>query len=90
MKFRISKQANKFLQRIPVKHAAQITAKIKLLLYQPDLAQFVELKGYKSYRRTKSGEYRIIYKIEREVLFVTLIGKRNDDEVYKRINRFLR
>jgi len=36
------------------------------------------------------GEYRIIYYVDGEVLRVPLIGKRNDDEVYKRLQRLSR
>ncbi|MHC1790907.1 type II toxin-antitoxin system RelE family toxin [Solidesulfovibrio sp.] len=36
------------------------------------------------YRRTDVGEYRIIYRVEGDVLLVPLIGKRNDGDVYKR------
>ena len=50
----------------------------------------VELKGYAPWRRAKSVEYRIIYKIDGDILCVALVGKHNDDEVYHLIERFLR
>jgi mRNA interferase RelE/StbE len=37
--------------------------------------------------RTDSGEYRIIYRVEEDELHVALIGKRNDDEVYRLLRR---
>lgn len=90
MRLKLSRQAEKFLQRIPAKHAAQIVTKINIMLREPDLMQTVELKGHEPYCRIKSGEYRVIFKIEVDLLFITLIGKRNDDEIYKRIKRFLK
>jgi len=46
--------------------------------------------SYAPWRRVKSGEYRIIYRIDGNDLHVDIIGKRNDDEVYRLIKRFLR
>ncbi|MBT4876174.1 MAG: type II toxin-antitoxin system RelE/ParE family toxin, partial [Desulfobacula sp.] len=45
-----------------------------------------ELKGY-PYRGTDIGEYRIIYRLEENVLKIVLVGKRNDSEVYKKMTR---
>lgn len=89
LKLRFSKQSDKFLKRVPAKHAKQISLRIQQLQQNEDLLAGSELKGYAPYRRYKSGEYRIIFKIRDETLFVTLIAKRNDDDVYKRIKRFL-
>jgi len=36
------------------------------------------------------GEYRIIYRISSETIFITLVGKRNDDDVYRRMRRLVR
>jgi mRNA interferase RelE/StbE len=45
-----------------------------------------ELKG-QPYRRTDIGEYRIIYRVEENVLKIALVGKRNDSAVYKKLAR---
>ena len=44
------------------------------------------MKGY-DIHRVDSGEYRIIYKVIGETLYVPLVGRRNDDDVYKRLKR---
>ena len=43
-----------------------------------------ELKGH-PYRGTDIGEYRIIYRVEKDVLKIALVGKRNDSAVYKKL-----
>ena len=45
-----------------------------------------ELKGH-PYRGTDIGEYRIIYRVEEDVLKIALVGKRNDSAVYKKFVR---
>ena len=87
---KLSKRADKALGKIPVKQAKQIAARIKQLADDPKALPTVELKGYAPWRRAKSGEYRIIYKIDGDILCVALVGKRNDDEIYRLIERFLR
>ena len=85
MKLIISKNSRKFLEKIPEKHAIQITRKIDRLLEYP--LDSILLAGHDSIRRAKAGEYRIIFVIESDSLNILSIGKRNDGEVYKRINR---
>ena len=87
---KLSKRADKALGKIPAKQAKQIAARIKQLADDPETLPTVELKGYAPWRRAKSGEYRIIYKIDGDILRVALVGKRNDDEIYRLIERFLR
>ncbi|MFZ1640485.1 MAG: hypothetical protein WAV07_03415 [Candidatus Contendobacter sp.] len=37
------------------------------------------------YQPADSGESRLIYRVEGDVLKLTLVGKRNDAEVYQRL-----
>jgi len=90
LKINFSKQAEKFLLAVPAKHGRQIAGKISILISDPDALQSIELRGYAPWRRVKSGEYRIIYRIDGNDLNIDIIGKRNDDEVYRLIKRFLR
>jgi mRNA interferase RelE/StbE len=87
---KLSKRADKALGKIPAKQAKQIAVRVKQLADDPEALPTVELKGYAPWRRAKSGEYRIIYKIDGDILRVALVGKRNDDEIYRLIERFLR
>jgi mRNA interferase RelE/StbE len=82
----ISRRAAKFLEGLDAKQARQIARKITALLSDPRPADARPLKGY-AYLRADLGEYRIIYRIEDDRLVVALIGKRNDDEIYRQLRR---
>lgn len=87
LKFRLSKQALRFLKKIPLKHARQIVEKIEKLANDPNSVPGEQLEGYPSLKRFKSGEYRCIYRFEEGtlVLLVLRIGKRNAGEVYENL-----
>jgi mRNA interferase RelE/StbE len=84
-----SRQCDKFLQTLTAKHFKQIDEKLNKLIKSPISAGCILLKGKnpKKYYRAACGEYRIIYRFDEAVLFVHLIGKRNDSEVYKDFDR---
>ena len=86
LKLNLSRQAAKFIKKLPPKQAKQIARKIVELRNNPYPHDSISLKGY-PYRRTDIGEYRIIYYIEANILEILIIGKRNDDEVYKKLKR---
>lgn len=80
----ISRQALKFLEKAQPKHAKQIARKLFELQQNPFPNDSIQLKGqYSKLHRTDIGEYRVIYFVKENILFVTIIGKRNDGEVYK-------
>lgn len=84
LKLLISKDAQKFLDSLPPKQFRQIVKKVFALMEDPRQHDTKELKGY-PYLRNDVGEYRIIYDLENDSLRLILVGKRNDDEVYKRL-----
>ncbi len=45
-----------------------------------------KLVGY-PYHRVDCGEYRIIYIVVGDTVEIKIAGKRNDDEVYKKLKR---
>jgi mRNA interferase RelE/StbE len=84
----LSDDAIKFIQKMQPKHARQVLLKIIALCRNPNPPDSIALKGSpESYRRADSGEYRIIYRVDGDSLEIHLIGKRNDDEVYRRFGR---
>ncbi|MDO8683362.1 MAG: type II toxin-antitoxin system mRNA interferase toxin, RelE/StbE family [Armatimonadota bacterium] len=88
LRLRLSKDADNFLTTRQRKHLRQIAAKIQTLRSDPAPPDAKALKGSgKGFIRSDIGEYRIIYRVEDDTLFVAIIGKRNDDEVYRRLGR---
>jgi len=80
-----------FLKNLQPKIVSQIARKILGLGVTPFPPDASALTGYPDLFRVDSGEYRIIYEFDKETDTVTilLVGKRNDDEVYKKLNRLL-
>ena len=84
----LSKQAAKFLEKAHPKHAKQIARKLFDLQENPFPHDSIQLKGqYSKFHRADIGEYRIIYFMEQQTIFIVIIGKRNDGEVYKLLIR---
>jgi len=73
------------------KIAAQIAKKVLALNVDPLPNDSKQLIGYPGYYRVDSGEYRIVYNFnpDEDLVEVILVGKRNDDEVYKKLERLL-
>jgi len=80
----LSRAAVRFLDTLPPKQYRQVTRKIIMLMADPRLADAERLKGY-DYSRVTVGDYRIIFDVRDGVVRVVAIGKRNDDEVYRRL-----
>ena len=80
-----------FLKGLQPKIAAQIAKKVLALNIDPLPSDSKELAGYAGYYRIDSGEYRIVYcfDADADLVVVILVGKRNDDEVYKQLKRLL-
>jgi mRNA interferase RelE/StbE len=80
-----------FLNGLQPKIAAQISKKVLSLNLDPFPADSKKLKGYDKYYRVDSGEYRIVYTYNSaaDVIEIILVGKRNDDEIYKKLERLL-
>jgi mRNA interferase RelE/StbE len=81
----ISRDAKKFLDTLPPKQFRQVVQKVFALLVDPRPHDTKELKGY-PFLRTDIGEYRIIYDVQgNETVRLILVGKRNDEEVYRKL-----
>jgi len=77
-----------FLKGLPAKQAAQISRKVLELGKNPNPADSEKLIGH-PYFRADTGEYRIIYEYLEEIdtINIILVGKRNDDEIYRILKR---
>jgi mRNA interferase RelE/StbE len=81
----LSKASIRFLETLPPKQYRQVARRLIMLMADPRPADAERLKGYACSRVT-AGEYRIIFDVRDGLLRVLAIGKRNDDEVYRRLS----
>lgn len=87
LSIKFSKLASKFFKRLPPKQKRQVSLKVLSLKDDPLPADSKSLKGYPGYFATNIGEYRIIYTVLEPEIKIEIIGKRNDDEVYRKFKR---
>ena len=82
-----SNDAEKFVKKLLPKHQRQVAFKIIQLSEESNQVNDSQhLKGSR-YKRVDAGEYRIIYEVNDKTLFILLIGKRNDNDIYKKLAR---
>lgn len=82
-KLDLAKEALDFWDSLDAKQYRQVGRKVLSLLLNAHPHDCKTLRGAPGYFRVSCGEYRIIYCLEDDFLKIALIGKRNDDEVYK-------
>ena len=88
-KLALSKNVVNFLSELQAKQFKQVMGKILSLLAEPTPPDSQHLKGFNDLRRTDMGEFRIVYRFDENTVVVSLVGKRNDDEIYKRLHNLL-
>lgn len=85
----LSKQAQKFLKKLPAKQARQIAGAVMSLKTDPQPQDSKQLRGVLLWR-IDTGEYRAVYDFDKKQVTVYIIGKRNDDAVYRLLQRKLK
>lgn len=86
-KLDITRDARKFITELQAKQFRQVGIKMLSLLENAQPPDARPLVGNNNYWRTDVGEFRIVYEFDETTVYVIVIGKRNDDEVYKRLDR---
>ena len=79
----LTKAAAKDLAAVPKKTLQQIDKTIQALADNPRPHGSIKLKDTDDLYRIRKGEFRIIYKIEDEVLIVTVVRVGNRRDVYR-------
>ncbi len=69
----LKKSAIKELRRLPKKDATRVSTLIEELSDNPRPSGCKKLKGYSNLWRVRSGNYRIIYSVEDEILIVEIL-----------------
>ncbi len=77
----------KELKSLAPKHCKQVALAILGLLQNAMPDDSVALAGHEPYRRIDVGESRVIYRFDSDTVYVPVVGKRNDDEIYKLLRR---
>jgi len=82
----LAKAILKDLDELPAKQYRQVVSAILDLLNElcPHYSQALEGTPY---RRLAVGEYRVVYRGDEESVQVLVVGKRNDDDVYRQLKR---
>jgi len=86
-KLDITKSAGKFISKLQAKQYRQVVSTILKLRENPVPHDSKQLIGSPEYRRADIGEYRIIYRVDADIVKIAVVGKRNDSEVYKKFDR---
>jgi len=86
-KLQIDRGVTKQLEGLPPKHCRQVTLAILRLLENATPHDSAALAGQPPLRRITVGEYRVIYRFDADTVYMSLVGKRNDDEVYRILKR---
>jgi len=80
----ISESAEKFLEKVPKKDRLRIIEKIDTLGQDPTPSGSIKLQGYKeSLYRIRSGDYRVVYSIKKDILLVLVVEIGHRREVYR-------
>lgn len=89
MEIRFHRKIKKDLRKVDRKTALEILGKhLPLIEDNPEIGDFLkaELSGYRSYHfKINKVEYRIIYRVEKESIFIIAIGTRQD--IYPKTTR---
>lgn len=83
-----TKDALNFIRALEPKQFKQVMNKVLSLLIDAKPADSSFLQGYEDLLRVDIGEYRIVYRFDnQDTVSILIVGKRNDDDVYKRLDR---
>jgi mRNA interferase RelE/StbE len=83
----ITKKVDDFLGNLPPKQFKQIYSKIMTLRKNTLPNDSIKLHGFKDKYRADIGEYRIVYSFDDKIVYIQAIGKRNNDDIYKKIKK---
>ena len=80
----ISESAEKFLEKVPKKDRSRIMEKIDSLADDPMPSGSIKLQGQRPpLYRIRSGDYRIVYSIKKDMLVVLIVEIGHRREVYR-------
>lgn len=78
----LKRSAGKELEKVPGKDKQRIIEKIRSLATNPRPVGVKKLSGEEKYR-IRQGDYRILYKIEEEIITVTVVRIAHRKDIYR-------
>lgn len=85
-KLAIQKSVLKDLESLPAKQYRQVVSAM-LDLLNDSTPHYARKLTNSHYSRIAIGEYRVVYRADEEQVNVVLFGKRNDDDIYRQLQR---
>jgi mRNA interferase RelE/StbE len=85
-KLAIQKSVLKDLEALPAKPYRQVVTSM-LDLLNDSLPHYSRKLTNSDYFRIDVGEYRVIYRADEEQVHVVLFSKRNDNDIYRQLQR---
>jgi mRNA interferase RelE/StbE len=82
----LTNDAIRFLKKRDAKQFIQIFTAISQLCGDQRPADSIAMRNGKHFRKDV-GEFRIIYSFDKEILYVAVIGNRNDGAAYQEFDR---
>jgi mRNA-degrading endonuclease RelE of RelBE toxin-antitoxin system len=82
----LSNDAVRFLKKLDKKQFGQLFSAITALCGMPSPTDLISV-GNGTHFRNDVGEYRVIYCFDEKVLFVSMVGNRNDSAAYQEFDR---
>jgi len=81
-KIDITRAAGQIIKTLQPKQYRQVVSTILALRENPAIIDSKQLSEDAGYYRIDIGEYRIIYRFEKDTVYIAVIGKINDDEIF--------
>ncbi len=78
-------KAESQIAELPKKNQKQVIRKIESLKENPRPHKSRQLKNFPHFHRIDSGDYRIIYTIQEDVVLVTVVKIGHRKDVYRRL-----
>ena len=85
-KLSLTRDADKFLAHLDAKPFRQVVRRGFSLATDTTPPDSIKMEG-SNFHRVDQGEYRIVYSFDSDTVYVIVIGKRSDDEVYAKLKR---
>ncbi len=81
----LTPQAARDLKRLNARNRVRVAARIDRLSADPRPQGATKLKGAEDLFRIRIGEYRLIYRIQKEILVVLVVRIGDRKEIYRRL-----